>query len=622
MRATIRFRDHHREEQIFNARLLWSVVLVTVLTLLLISRMLWLQWLQYDRFSSLADQNRIQTQAVAPPRGLILDRNGAVLAENRPDFTLALVPEQVPDMDNTLSRLQALIAIEEETLERFRDQLRSRRRPWETVPLRSRLTEEEIAIIAAAQHEFPGVRIMAEAIRHYPHGELLSHTLGYVNRINADDLSRMDEEQLANYSGTHFYGRVGIERAYEDALHGQVGYRQVETNARGRILEVVNEQPPLPGDDLRLHLDLDVQRIAWDALGDRRGSVIAIDPRNGGVLAFVSRPGYDPNLFVTGISVSDYAGYRDDYDKPLFNRSIQGQYPPGSTIKPHHGLAGLEAGQTTWARTIPDPGVFSLPDTERVYRDWKRGGHAPRINLHDSVVQSCDIYYYDLGVRTGIDFLHNFMVPFGFGRKTGIDIPGEVTGIMPSRDWKRGARGSAWFHGDTVNMSIGQGFFLATPLQLAVSTAILARQGEPVVPRLAALRPPPSEQSTITLSDPNNWERMTNAMEDVVHGQKGTARVAGYGARYRIAGKTGTAQVFSVPEDEEYNAEELEERLKDHALFIAFAPADNPAIAVAVMVENGEHGSSTASPIARAVMDAWLLNEDGEVAIPAALEVP
>ena len=622
MRATIQLRDHHREEQIFNARLLWSVVLVVILSLVLLTRMFWLQWLQYDRFSSLADQNRIQTQAIAPPRGLILDRNGAVLAENRPDFTLALVPEQVPDLDATLERLGQLVALDDEDTARFRQQLSSRRRPWETIPLRSRLTEEDIAIIAAAQHELPGVRIVAEAIRHYPHGELLSHVLGYVNRINAEDLASMSEEQLANYSGTHFYGRVGIERSYEDLLHGQVGYRQVETNARGRVLSVVNENPPQPGVDLQLHLDLETQRVAWSALGKRRGAVIAIDPRNGGVLAFVSRPGYDPNLFVTGISLADYGAYREDHNKPLFNRATQGQYPPGSTIKPHHGLAGLEAGQTTWSRTIADPGVFSLPDTERVYRDWKKGGHGARIGLHDAVVQSCDIYYYDLGVRTGVDFLHDFMVPFGFGRKTGIDIPGEVSGIMPSRSWKRGARGSSWYHGDTVNMSIGQGFFLATPLQLAVSTAILARRGEQLVPTLANARPPGPSQPDITLSDPQNWQRMTDAMIDVVHGKKGTARIAGYQARYKIAGKTGTAQVFSVPEDEEYNAEELAERLKDHALFIAFAPAEAPAIAVAVMVENGEHGSSTASPIARAVMDAWLLNDNGDLAVPPALETP
>ena len=622
MRATIRLRDHHREEQIFNARLLWSVVLVSLLSLLLLTRMVWLQWLQYDRFSFLADQNRIQTQAVAPPRGLILDRNGAVLAENRPDFSLALVPEQVPDLDQTLARLDTLVAFDKEDIDRFRQQLSSRRRPWETIPLRSRLTEEEIAIIAAAQHELPGVRILAEAIRHYPHGELLSHALGYVNRINTEDLARMSEEQLANYSGTHFYGRVGIERAYEDLLHGQVGYRQVETNARGRVLSVVHENPPKPGVDLRLHLDLHTQQVAWDALGARRGAVIAIDPRDGGVLAFVSRPGYDPNLFVTGISLSDYGAYRDDHDKPLFNRATQGQYPPGSTIKPLHGLAGLQAGQTTWSRTINDPGVFSLPDTERVYRDWKKGGHGARIDLHDAVVQSCDIYYYDLGVRTGVDFLHDFMVPFGFGRKTGIDIPGEASGIMPSRSWKRGARGSAWYHGDTVNMSIGQGFFLATPLQLAVSTAILARQGKQMVPLLANVPPPGTSQPDVVLKDPANWQRMTDAMIDVVHGAKGTARAAGYRAKYRIAGKTGTAQVFSVPEDEEYNADELTERLKDHALFVAFAPADNPVIAVAVMVENGEHGSSTAAPIARAVMDAWLLDETGELAIPAQLEAP
>ncbi|MDF1820434.1 MAG: penicillin-binding protein 2 [Alcanivoracaceae bacterium] len=617
MRDNIRLRDHHRESQIFSSRVIWAALLVAMMSLVLLSRMVWLQWLQYERYASLSDQNRVQTQAMAPPRGLILDRNGTVLADNRPDFSLSVIPEQVPDMTAALDRVAELVTLPENDLKRFQEQLQGRRRPWEPVPLRSRLTERELAVFAAAQHELPGVRITAEAIRYYPQGELLSHVVGYVNRMNQQDLAAMNEDQLANYSGTHFYGRTGIERSYENRLHGQVGYRKVETNARGRILEVIAEQPPVPGDDLVLNLDLAVQQAAWDALGQRRGAVVAIDPRDGGVLAFVSRPGFDSNLFVTGISYDDYSAYREDHDKPLFNRALQGQYPPGSTVKPIIGLAGLAAEQTSWQRTVRDPGWFSLPDTERVYRDWKRGGHAPRVDLHMAVQQSCDVYFYDLGVRMGIDFMHDYLTLYGFGHRTGLDIEGEARGILPSRQWKKANRGASWFHGDTVNASIGQGFFLATPLQLAQSTAILARRGEQMVPSLVADRREQSPLPDPTVADPQDWDLMQQAMIDVVHGLRGTARVVGYGAPYKVAGKTGTSQVFSVPEDEEYNEDEIAERLRDHALFVTYAPADNPAIAVAVMVENGSHGGSTAGPVARAVMDAWLLDDAGDLAVPA-----
>ena len=618
MLSNIRLRDHHREAQIFSSRLVAAVILVTLLTCLLVGRMVWLQWAQYERFALLSEENRLQTQALPPPRGLILDRNGTVLADNQPDFSLTLIPEQVKYLDTTLEKIGALIPFSDDDRQRLNDLIKSRRRPWDPVPLRGRLTDEELALIAASLHELPGVRISAEAIRHYPYDELFSHVIGYVNRINVDDQARMDEATLANYAGTHFYGRSGIERYYESELHGTVGYRKVETNARGRVLHVVEEQPPVPGKDLQLYIDLATQQAAWKALGQRRGAVVAIDPRDGGVLAFVSRPGYDPNLFVTGISHEDYARYRDDHDRPLFNRAIQGQYPPGSTIKPLIGLAGLDYGVTNWSRTIRDPGIFQLPDTERTYRDWKRGGHGI-VDMHTAVVQSCDVYFYDMGVKLGIDNYHDFLDKFALGRLTGIDIPGELAGILPSRQWKRAARNAPWFHGDTVNASIGQGYVLTTPLQLALSTAILSVNGKQLTPRVARDNPVIVPGEDIVLKNPNDWERMHQAMVDVVHGLRGTARVVGYGAKYKVAGKTGTAQVFSVPQDEEYNEDEIAERLRDHALFVAWAPAENPAIAVAVMVENGSHGGSTAGPVARAVMDAWLLNEQGELDVPPAL---
>ncbi|MDF1782016.1 MAG: penicillin-binding protein 2 [Alcanivoracaceae bacterium] len=618
MRSHIHLRDHHREGQIFSNRLVAAIILVVLMTLILIGRMVWLQWAQYERFAILSEENRLQTQALAPPRGLIVDRRGAVLADNRPDFSLTVVPEQVKDIDATLAKISELIELNDEDVDRFLKIVRSRRRPWDPVPLRGRMNDEDLALIASSLHELPGVRISAEAIRRYPYDDLFSHVLGYVNRINVDDQARMDEASVANYAGTHFYGRTGVERYYENMLHGQVGYRKVETNARGRVLQVVEEQPPIPGTDLHLFLDLRTQKAAWDALGNRRGAVVAIDPRDGGVLAFVSRPGFNPNLFVTGISHKDYSGYREDHDRPLFNRALQGQYPPGSTLKPLIGLAGLQYDATNWSRTIRDPGIFKLPDTKRTYRDWKRGGHGI-VDLHTAIVQSCDVYFYDTGVKLGIDNYHEFLDKFSLGRLTGIDIPGEVSGNLPSREWKRGARREAWFHGDTVNASIGQGYVLATPVQLALSTAMIARNGVHLTPRVALENNVIVPGMDVNLKHPNDWARMHSAMEDVIHGARGTARVVGYGSKYRVAGKTGTAQVFSVAEDEEYDESEISERLRDHALFIAYAPADNPAIAIAVLVENGSHGGSTAGPVARAVMDAWLLNKNGELDVPPPL---
>jgi len=613
MRRPLTLKDHHHEQRIFSVRLVVAVFLVLLLTLILISRMIWLQVIQHSRYTTLSDKNRVQVIAVSPPRGLITDRDGVILAENRPDFSLEIVIEQATDLDALIEDLGTMVALDDSDLERFHKRRQTARRPWEPIPMRARLTEEEIARLAVNQHRLPGIRISANPIRHYPHGDALSHVIGYVNRINSQDLEAMTLNEQRDYAGTHFYGRSGIERFYEDRLHGQVGYRQVETNARGRILRVLEEQPPIPGEDMRLRISMRVQEAANKALGDRRGAVVAIDPRDGSVLAFVSKPGFDPNLFVTGISHKDYSAYQSDPDNPLFNRALQGRYPPGSTIKPMLGLAGLDAGVTNWQRTISDPGYYQLENNPHRYRDWKRWGHG-RVDMHKAVVQSCDTYFYDMGFKLGIARMHEYMTKFSLGQPTGIDLYNESRGVMPSKEWKRAYRNSAWFHGDTINASIGQGFVLATPLQLATATAITASHGKQIVPTLGG-ETHPVERDDIVLKNESDWEKMTEAMVAVT-GPKGTARVMAVDAQYPIAAKSGTAQVFSVGQDETYNEEELAERMLDHALMVSFAPAETPAIAVAVLIENGRHGGSVAGPVARQVMDAWLLDDNGQLDVP------
>lgn len=615
MRASSTFKNHHQERQVIAARLLWSVVIVVVLAVILAARLFWLQSKEHERYTTLSDKNRVQTLAISPPRGLIYDRHGRLLALNRPNFSLSIVPEQVEDLESLLERIQHWVELSEDDVRRFERRRNTHRRPWEPVLLKSDLSEEQIAQIVARQHQLTGVRINAIPTREYPYGPMLAHLLGYVNRINTTDLENMSPEEQSNYSGTHFHGRTGVEAQYERYLHGQAGYQKVEINARGRILQTLQQVPPQPGANLYLHLDLDVQKAAWDALEGKRGAVVAIDPRNGGVLAFVSRPAYDPNLFVTGISVKDYTNYSQDIDQPLFNRALKGQYAPGSTIKPLVGLAGIEGGVTNWERRIWDPGYYELEGVERRFRDWKRGGHG-WVDMKRAMVVSCDTYFYDMTFKLGIDRLHNFLSQFGLGERTGIDIPGESRGILPSREWKRASKGEPWYHGDTVNTSIGQGYMLATPLQLASATAQIARRGKSVIPRVAQLDSP-TVPTQIKLSSENHWDKMHQAMAAVITDPQGTARRIG-NAPYDIAGKTGTSQVFSLGVDQVYNADEIEERLRDHAMFVGFAPLENPAIAVAVLVENGGGGGSTAAPIARTVMDAWLLNEEGELQVPEA----
>ncbi|GAA3587323.1 penicillin-binding protein 2 [Marinobacter xestospongiae] len=620
------FKDTAAERRLFQRRSLVALAIVLLMLGGLVARMYQLQVVEHDTYTTLSDKNRVQVQSVPPTRGLIYDRNDTLLAENRPVFSVTIVPERVPDLEVTLATLSRLLSVSEEDVERFKRRMHEPRRPYQALPLRYDLNEQEIAALAVHRHELPGVEVAAELVRYYPHGEITSHALGYVGRINREELQRIDP---VNYAGTNYIGKSGIESFYEDKLHGKVGYQHVETNARGRTLRVLSRENPVPGEDLKLHLDLRLQKLAYQLLDGRRGAIVAIDPESGGLLALASVPGFDANLFVTGISVAAYRELSTSHDKPLFNRALRGQYPPGSTIKPMMAVAALDSGVTTREREVWDPGYFQLKSGGRRYRDWKRGGHG-WVDLTRSMAESCDIYYYDAAVRMGIDTMYEYLDQFGFGEDTSLDVRGALPGLLPSRDWKRATRNEPWYPGDSVNLGIGQGFMLATPLQLATATAVMANRGQWVQPRLlrdvvgddplAAVLPEATREDMV-LKNQDDWEFVVDSMEEVMHGRRGTARRSGAGASYRMAGKTGTAQVFSLAQDEEYDADEIRERLRDHALFVGFAPVDDPEIVVSVIVENGGGGSSTAAPVARELFDAWIdgFPEEDEVVSISAL---
>ena len=536
-------------------------------------------------------------------------------------FSVSLIPEYVSDIDSTIKQIAELIDITESQIERFKKRLQRGRRPYQAIPLKSKLSDDEIAMIEVRRHELNGVEVQAELARFYPLGKSTAHSLGYVGRISEKDLGRVDEQ---NYSATNYIGKLGLERFYESELHGTVGFQTVETNASNRVLRVLDRHDPVPGNDLVLYLDAELQKKAEALLGDRRGAIVAIEPETGGLLAVVSTPSFDPNAFVTGIDYKSYGELRDSLDLPLFNRALRGQYPPGSTIKPMVALAGLESGSTTRHYTIWDNGWYQLDNDERIYRDWKREGHG-RINLAAAIVESCDTYFYELGFKTGIDTMSRYLSYFGFGVNASIDIEEARSGILPSREWKRAIKGRAWYPGDSLNFSIGQGYFLTTPLQLASATAMLANRGKWVSPRfLKSIKSSSGEELPVPLkrdvaieefkpSKDGNVEFVINAMADVMHSIKGTARSSGRNANYRMAGKTGTAQVVGIKQGEKYDAEALQERHRDHALFVGFAPVHNPKIAVAVIVENGGGGGSTAAPVARAIFDEWILHRQTTV---------
>jgi penicillin-binding protein 2 len=611
-------KDPVRESRIIRRRLLVSMLLVIVAFGLLASRVAWLQVVSYQHYSTLSQNNRVRLVPAPPTRGLIYDRNGVVLAENITAHGLVLTPEQVPDIEDTLRRLGEIVELRPADLERFHELYR-RQPEFLEIPLRLDLTDREVARFAVNRHRFPGVEVTSRLIRHYPLGATAAHAIGYVGRITERELQAVD----GDYQASSHIGKTGIEAYYEGRLRGEAGIEQVETNAMGRVLRVLERTPPVPGEDLYLTLDIGLQKVAEAALGDMSGAVVALDPRNGEVLAFVSEPGYDPNLFVTGISIDDYSRLQTHRDHPLFNRALRGQYPPGSTFKPFVALAGLVKDVRDAGDSMMCGGVYKLPHASHIWRDWKRWGHG-EVDLNDAIAESCDIYFYDLAYELGIDALHEFLGPFGFGQETGIDLSPERTGVLPSREWKRRNRGEPWYHGETVITGIGQGFTLTTPLQLAYATTILANRGDAMRPHLLRATRLPGENGApepvpvepvpdVELQNPEHWTSVIDAMVSVVHGDNGTARAIGEGAPYLIAGKTGTAQVFSLEDDQEYNPEELAERLRDHALFIAFAPAYDPRIVVSVVVENGGSGSGTAAPIARTVIDAWLGRQPEEV---------
>lgn len=608
-RSRVQLKDHFSETRLFFGRVVWLVLLVAVLTAITVTRLFYLQVTDHHHYSTLSNDNRVKLIAVPPTRGLIFDRNGVLLAENLPDYRLEITPEQVEDMDALIADLRRLVDIDDEDVRRFQLHVR-RKHAFEGVPLRFHLSDEEVATVAVARHRLPGVNIVARLNRHYTMGPSMAHVIGYVGRIDERDLRDLNP---VDYQATTHIGKIGIEKRYEDLLHGRVGHQQVETNAQGRILRTLEEQPPQPGQHLYLSVDARLQRAAEQALGEFTGAVVAVDPRTGEVLALVSKPGYDPNAFVNGISSKDYRALQRDHDQPLFNRALLGQYPPGSTIKPFVGLAGLVYGVADPARTEFCPGFYQLPGESRRFRDWKRTGHG-RVDLDAAITQSCDVYFYDLARDLTIDRIHEFLSGFGFGAPTGIDMHSERAGLLPSREWKRSRRGQVWFPGETLNTGIGQGYTLTTPLQLAVATATLSTKGMRMRPRMLHAVQDPADGSMRTLEpeplppvqgvDEQHWNYILEAMEHVVYDKHATAwRLRDL--PMRVAGKTGTAQVFGIAQEEEYDPEEIAEKLRDHALFIAYAPADAPQIALAVVVENGGSGGSVAAPVAGQILQAW-----------------
>ncbi|MFP4606411.1 MAG: penicillin-binding protein 2 [Thiohalospira sp.] len=602
-------RDKVRESRVTTVRIITAGVITALLLLLLGGRLFYLQILDHERLATESQANRLNLQPLPATRGLIYDRDGRLLAENVPTYSLEVVPERTENLEATLAALREVIPFSDAERKRFLEEVK-RSRSFESIPLRLRLSQEEVARFAIDRHRFPGVDIEARLSRHYPLGDITSHVVGYVGRITAADIRGAEPD---TYRGQTHIGKVGIESAYEEVLRGTTGFEQVETNAQGRVLSVVEREDPVPGRDLHLTIDAELHRAAHEAFGKENGALVALEPETGDILAMVSSPTYDPNGFVQGMENEALNLLDVSEHRPLFNRALSGRYPPGSTIKPLVGLAGLET-DTVHADDEVDCKGHYEPEfkDERTYRDWKRDGHGPT-DLYKSIAESCDVYYYDLSYHLGIDELAPFLERFGLGRPTGIDLEGERHGVVPSRDWKRENRNVRWFPGETLITGIGQGYMLATPLQLAEATATLANGGHRMQPRVVGAtegpegREPvePVEQADLDL-DPKNIRAVTEGMEGVVHDLRGTARTVGWQIDYRMAGKTGTAQVFGLEEGEEYVEEDIVKRLRDHALFVAFAPADDPEIAVAVIVENGGSGGAVAAPVAERVITRFL----------------
>ncbi len=609
-------RNREAELSVFRNRLAIAALGIVVLFVVLAGRFVYLQVIKRDHYHTLAEANRISVMPITPNRGLILDRNGVVLAANYSAYTLEITPAKVSNLERALDELAQIIEVSPKDRRRFK-KLMEESRNFESLPIRNRLSETEVARFAVNRYRFPGFEIRARLFRQYPYGEIASHAIGYIGRINDADVKNIESANLTtNYKGTDHIGKLGIEGSYEHELHGITGSEQVEIDSGGRAIRSLARSEPISGNNLVLSLDIKLQKVAEKAFHDFRGALVAIDPQNGEVLALVSKPGFDPNLFVDGIDPANWDILNNSPDKPLNNRALRGQYPPGSTIKPFMALLALESGKRSPEYTISDPGYWTLPGVSRPFRDWKPGGHG-MVNLQRAVVISCDTYFYGLANDLGVDAIYRFMTQFGFGNKTGIDIDGEMPGLQPSQDWKMKRFKQKWYAGDTISMGVGQGYVLTTPLQLATATAMMANGGTPVMPHFlrevqdskTGLRRKNNVHTQSAMAfKPEYVKLVQNAMAEVTK-PGGTAARAGAGAPYSIAGKTGTAQVIGMKQGEKYDERRVKERFRDHALFISYAPADNPKLAIAVLVENGSHGATTAAPIAREMYDYFLLGK-------------
>ncbi|HYD61349.1 MAG TPA: penicillin-binding protein 2 [Noviherbaspirillum sp.] len=615
------FKNTEQELHFFRIRLSVVGVFVFICFGLLLARFLWLQVVKHNDYASQAEENRISVVPVVPNRGLILDRNGVVLARNFSAYTLEITPSKIADtLDRVIEELSTVVDIQPKDRRRFR-RLLEEAKNFESVPIRTRLTDEEVARFTAQRYRFPGVEIQARLFRQYPLGETASHVIGYIGRISQRDAKRIEEmEDAANYAGTDYIGKEGLEKKYENILHGRTGYEEVEVTAGGRAVRTLSRTSATPGQNLILSIDIELQKIVEEAFGDRRGALVAIEPSTGDILAYVSKPTFDPNLFVEGIDAQSWEELNTSIDRPLLNRPLIGTYPPGSTFKPYMALAALETGKRTPNQAIADPGYFWFGSHR--FRDDKVGGHG-MVDMYKSIVVSCNTYYYMLANDLGIDTIHDFMKPFGFGQITGIDLENERTGVLPSTTWKRNAykkpEHKKWYAGETVSVGIGQGYNAFTPLQLAHAMANLANNGVVMRPHLVkTIEDGVTKERTLTVPKESyriplkqeNINFVKNAMAGVV--KEGTSSRAFAKAEYISAGKTGTAQAIGLGRNEKYDAKKMPERHRDHSLYIAFAPADNPKIALAVIVENGGFGAAAAAPIARLALDYYLLGKRPE----------
>ncbi|MEB0205923.1 penicillin-binding protein 2 [Pseudomonas sp. CCC3.1] len=612
MPEPIPLKDHETEKRLVNKRLIACALLVLAVSCTLIGRLYFLQVTEFDYNSTVSENNRVHVLPIPPERGFIYDRNGVLLADNQPSFNMTITRERAGDTAKVLDTVMSVLHLPDEDRAVFAKAMKQARHPFDPSTLLYELTEDQIALLAVNQFRLPGIDVEAQFVRHYPQGDHFAHSVGYVGRINEKEAKQLDPTE---YRGTQSIGKTGIERFYENELHGKVGFEEVETNAQGRVMRVLRHHDAVAGKNIVLSLDIKLQEAAEDALGDRRGSIIAIDPKTGEVLAMVSKPSFDPNLFVTGISSKDYSALRDSQDKPLFNRALRGLYAPGSTIKPEVAIAGLDSGVISASTRVFDPGYFQLPNVDHKYRNWNHSGDG-WVDLNAAIMRSNDTYFYDLASKLGIDRMHDYMSMFGLGQKVSLDMFEESPGLMPSREWKRTTRRQAWFPGETVILGIGQGYMQVTPLQLAQATALIANKGVWNRPHLAKTidGTPPADANpmpNIVLHDSKEWEQVNHAMQLVMHDPRGIARAAAQGAQYRIAGKSGTAQVVAIKQGERYNRLKTAERNRDNALFVGFAPAEDPQIVISVMIENGEAGGRVAGPVVRKVMDAWLLDNQG-----------